>query len=92
MGSLSKEAAEDAIGQILLEQWDPLHVHETPGPHTDYTPYVHEVYGLLLRGGSDIQVERLLRKIVHDDMHLPEPTHEELESVLRALRAVERVM
>ena len=92
MATLSREAAEDAIGKILLEQWDPLHVHETPGPHTDYTPYVHEVYGILLRGGSDVQVERLLRRIVVEDMHLPPPAHEELESVLRALRAVERAM
>lgn len=92
MGSLSKEAAEEAIGRVLLEQWDPLGVRDTPGTHADYTPYVHEVYGLLLRGGSDVQVDRFLRHVVHTDMHRPEPAEGTYMGVARSLRQVERVM
>ena len=92
MGSLSREAAEEAIGRVLLEQWDPLGVRFAPGTHADYMPYAHEVYGLLLRGGSDVQVERYLRHVVHNEMHRPEPPEGEYATVVRALRQVERSM
>ena len=92
MGSLTKDAAEQEIGRVLLEQWDPLGVRFAPGEHADYTPYVHEVYGLLLRGGSDVQVERFLRHIVHTQMNRPEPPEGEYAAVVRALREIERKM
>jgi hypothetical protein len=92
MGSLTKEAAEQAIARVLLEQWDPLGVRFAPGEHADYARYAHELYGLLLRGGSDVQVERFLRHAVHADMNRPEPPEGEYAAVVRALREVERKM
>ena len=92
MGSLTKEAAEQEIARLLLEQWDPLEVRFAPGTHDDYVPYAHEVYGLLLRGGSDVQVERFLRQVVHTRMSRPEPAEGAYAAVVRALRDVERRM
>ena len=81
MASLTREAAEASIGRILLDQWDPSGAR-----------FAHEVYGLLLRGGSDVQVERFLRRVAHEELHRPEPAAGELDAVLQALRAVERSM
>ena len=92
MASLTREAAEDAIGRILLDQWDAPGTRFTPGTHPEYARPAHEIYGLLLRGGSDVQVERFLRRFAQDEMHRPEPAAGELDAVVHALRAVERTM
>ena len=88
----AREAAEAAIGRVLLEQWDPLGVREAPGPHAEYAPYVHDVYGLLMRGASDAQVERHLRRVEREELRRPELAARDLAPVLRALRAVERAV
>ena len=92
MASLTREAAEEAIGRLLLEQWDPQGARFTPGTHPQYAQLAHEVYSLLLRGGSDVQVERLLRRVAHEELHQPEPAAGELDAVVHALRAIERTM
>ena len=92
MASLTREAAENAIERILLDQWDPTGERFTPGTHPQYSQLAHEIYGLLLRGGSDVQVERLLRHVVHEQLHRPDPPPGELDTVVHALRAVEREM
>jgi hypothetical protein len=92
MASLSREAAEEAIGHVLIEQWDPNGARFTPGTHPEFARYAHEVYGLLLRGGSDVQVERFLRRIAHEELHRPDPAAGELDTVVHALRAIERTM
>ncbi len=92
MASLTREAAEEAIGRILLDQWDPSGARFTPGAHPQYAQLAHEVYGLLLRGGSDVQVERLLRRVAQDELHRPEPGAGELDTVVHALRTIERSM
>jgi hypothetical protein len=92
MAALTREAAEEAIGRILLDQWDPHDARFTPGAHPQYAQLAHEVYGLLLRGGSDVQVERYLRRVAHEELHRPEPAAGELDTVVHALRAIERTM
>ena len=92
MASLTREAAEEAIGRLLLDQWDPTGERFTPGTHPEYARFAHEVYGLLLRGGSDVQVERCLRRIAHEELRRPEPEAGELDAVVHALRAIERTM
>ena len=84
--------AEAAIGEVLLNQWDPLAVHEMPGVHEEYAAHAHELYDLLARGGSDIQVERYLRHIERDNLHHPEGATRDLRAVLDALRKIERTV
>ena len=92
MAQLTREAAENEIGRILLDQWDPAGERFTPGTHPQWAQLAHEIYGLLLRGGSDVQVERLLRRVAHEELHRPDPPPGELDAVVHALRAVERAM
>jgi hypothetical protein len=92
MASLTREAAEEAIGRLLLEQWDPTGERFTAGAHPEYARFAHEVYGLLLRGGSDVQVERFLRRVAHEELHRPDPAEGELDAVVHALRVIERSM
>ena len=88
----SREAAEAAVGQVLLERWGPLAVRERPGAHGEYAAYAHEVYNLLARGASDVQVERHLRRVEADELHHPELASRDLGPVLRALREIERTL
>lgn len=85
-----KESAEVVIERVLLQQWDPLGVHEAPGPHKEYAPYAHDLFSLLMRGASDVQVERRLREIERDDLQRPELADRDLSAVVAALRAVEK--
>ena len=87
-----RAAAEAAIVHVLLQQWDPLDVHEAPGPHAEYDAYAHEIYDLLARGASDVQVERHLRRVEGGELHHPELATRDLGPVLRALRDIERTV
>ena len=99
MGTLDRTAAETAIAQALHEYWDstgngaPATGDGGPdGRGAGYGEYAHELYTLLLRGGSDPQVERLLRSIEHERLHRPELEARDHTPVVRALRALERTM
>ena len=85
MASLEREAAEAAIGQVLQEHWQGA-ANSPPGLQA----FAHDVYNLLVRGASDVQVERHLRAIERDDLHQPELGAQNLEPVLRSLRTIER--
>jgi hypothetical protein len=88
----SREAAEAAIERLLLERWASLAGTEEPAAHAEYAAYAHDVYNLLARGASDVQVERHLRRVETDELHHPELAARDLGPVLRALRDVERTL
>ncbi|MGZ8379684.1 MAG: hypothetical protein ACXWZS_09785 [Gemmatirosa sp.] len=90
MAADKAQSAEGVIERVLLQQWDPLGVHEQPGAHPEYAPYAHDLFGLLMRGASDVQVERRLRQIERDELHRPDADARDLSAVVAALRAVER--
>lgn len=99
MATLDRTAAEAAIAQALHDYWDaPGADAPTPGGATPdqapdaYGGFAHELYTLLLRGGSDPQVERLLRAIEHEQLNRPDLDARDHTPVLRALRALERTM
>ena len=92
MPALERGAAEAAIKTVLLQEWDPLGVHEIPGPHGEYDTHAHEVYDLLARGASDTQVERYLHHIERDDLQHPELATRDLRPILRKLRDLERTI
>ena len=94
MPAIERDEAERKIERALVEEWDPLGVHETPGTHPEYGRYASEIYGLLARGGSDVQVARFLRRVEHDDFGGPPPEDptRDLSRVLRTLRSIERTI
>jgi hypothetical protein len=84
-----REYIEQSIGQLLLEQWDPLGVHDDVDRKHEYTPYAHELYTLLARGASDVQITRHLHRIELEELHRPELTTRDLTPLIRDLRSME---
>ena len=92
MGSLDRQAAEQEIDRVLLAQWDPLGIGATPGEHPEYRGHAHEVYNLLARGGSDVQVARLLHRAEEGEFAHPELAARDLTELVSVLRRIERRM
>jgi hypothetical protein len=86
----NQSAIEAEIGQLLLDQWDPLGTRDLPEPHGGYPEYAHEVYNLLARGASDTQIGRRLHQAESLEFHHPELSTRDLTPLLRALRAIEK--
>lgn len=84
-----REATEAAIERLLLERWDPLGLKQVPGPHAEYAPYAHEVFALIARGASDVQIARFLHKAERDEMHHPELLDRDLSPLVREFRVLE---
>ena len=89
---MEREAAEQGIEHELLAQWDPLGVASAPGAHVEYHAYAHEVYNLLARGASDVQVARYLHRVEEQELGRPELATRDLTPLVGALRAIERKM
>jgi hypothetical protein len=88
--AMERATIETAIGRALLDQWDPLHVREQPGTHEEYTRYASDLYSLLARGASDVQLARHLNRIARDDLGQPDLPAMDLSAVIKTLRALEK--
>jgi hypothetical protein len=87
-----RDVVEREIGQALLDQWDPLSVRDQPGPHAEYDRFAHEVYSLLARGASDVQVVRFLHQLERDELGRPELAAVDRTALLKTLRALEKTI
>jgi hypothetical protein len=92
MAGQPRENVEAEISRILVEQWDPLGVRAKPTPHAEYAPYAHEMYSLLARGASDVQIARRLHQAERDELQHPELVTRDLTPLVRALRALEPML
>jgi hypothetical protein len=92
MPILDRTAAEESIERALLEQWDPLGLASAPGEHPEYRPYAHQLYNLLARGGSDVQIDRYLHRAEDSELGHPELASRDLASLVTRLRTIERQM
>ena len=92
MPDSKREEAEGRIGAVLLADWDPMNIRTQPGHANDYLQYAHDIYGLLIRGGSDVQVGRHLHEIERERMHHPDADSRDLTAVLKTLRALEKTI
>jgi hypothetical protein len=92
MSNATREEVEGTITQILFREWDPMGVHDNPAHANEYAKFAHDIYGLLIRGGSDVQVGRLLHKIEREDMMHEDADSRDLTGVLRTLRVLEKTM
>lgn len=88
MASLGREAAEAEIGRVLQTHWQRTVDGAMSSPPVD--AFAHDVYNLLVRGASDVQVERHLRHIERDDLHRPDLGSQDLSGVVHELRTIER--
>jgi hypothetical protein len=57
-----------AIGQILLQEWDPIGIREEPEAQDEYESYVGGVYRLLAEGASPETVAEHLYLIEAEQM------------------------
>lgn len=85
----SRETAERAIGHALFEQWDPLGVHGDATRQDAYAEFAHEVYGLLARGASDVQIARHLHTLERDTFGRPDLLERDLAPLVGTLRRLE---
>jgi len=61
-------AIQESIRQVLLHDWDPIHVQDEPQAQDEYDGYVGGVYGLLRRGASAEKIAEYLCRIQTEDM------------------------
>jgi hypothetical protein len=92
MSSESRARVEQEIDRVLLQRWDPLGVASDPANAHAYTPYVHDVFGLLARGASDVQIARHLHRIETQELQHPELADRDLGPLVKELRRVESEM
>ena len=92
MPNLDRPAAEQRIERALLEGWDPLGVAGAPGEHAEYRLYAHEIYNLLARGASDVQITRYLHRAEDGELGHPELASRDLAALVTQLRTIEREM
>ena len=86
--SMDRADAERIIQQALVAQWDPMESHEA----STYVAHAHELYSLLARGASDIQVGRYLHHVEKDVMGHPDADSRDLTALLHTLRHIEKTM
>jgi len=58
------------IRRILMEEWDPIGVSETPEAADEYDLYIGGVYDLLARGASKADIFAYLRAVEVDRMEM----------------------
>ncbi len=59
---------QEAIGQILLEDWDPIGVRDVPEAGDEYDGYIGGVYRLLATGAPPQVVAEHLCAVERDSM------------------------
>jgi hypothetical protein len=75
------------IQHVLMDVWDPIGVKDEPNTQDEYDSYIGGVYGLLVGGASDEEIEDHLRKIVTDRMQLP-AKKDDMGDTVKALRRI----
>jgi hypothetical protein len=87
-----REDVERSIARAMVDQWNPLGLGVTAEPQHEYDRFAHEVYSLLARGASDMQIARFLHRVERDELGHPELANVELRPLLTTLRALERTI
>ena len=79
----------EAIGLVLLRDWDPIGVKDEPMAQDEYDSQIGQVYRLLASGASERQIAEHLSRIESEEMGLTESKPETLLPVARKLRALD---
>jgi hypothetical protein len=78
---VDKEASREVrrgIRRILIEEWDPIGVKDTPEAADEYDLYIGDIFELLERGGSVAKISDYLRNIEVDRMGMIDAAGEPL--------------
>ena len=80
---------QDAIRQVLMQDWDPIGIKNTPECRDEYDSYIGGIYRLLARGATEEQIVEHLDRIESQQMLLPRSDKTTLDPVARKLRSLE---
>ena len=76
---------QKAIGEILLREWDPIHVKDEPQAQDEYAGYVGGVYRLLTAGAGPRAVADHLCRVEAEAMGYTRPRPSDLLPVAERL-------
>jgi len=79
---------QESIGQVLMQDWDPIGLSDVPEAQGEYDAYVGGVYRLLVSGASEDEIIEHLYKIESDTIGMPATECEGLRGVARKLRGL----
>ena len=81
-------AIMDAIGELLLQEWDPIGMKDVPEAQDEYDFYVEGVYRVLASGASPQVVAEYLWSLEKEQMGLGGPGPQALLPVAERLCAL----
>ena len=79
---------QDSIREVLLRDWDPIHVQDIPEAQDEYDGYVGGVYRLLADGASEFMIATHLASVEREAMGFS-TSAEALLPVARCLRQID---
>jgi hypothetical protein len=82
------KTTQEIIRRVLLRDWDPIGVRDTPEAQDEYDGYVGPVYQHLARGASVHEIADYLAAVERDAMRLPE-VGTDLVKVAERLKQIE---
>jgi hypothetical protein len=82
----------DVIRQILMSEWDPIGVNDTPEAADEYDGYVGPVLDLLTAGASSERVAKYLQDVEIERMGLTDAQGKPLLSTKQRNAAVDSLM
>ena len=59
---------QDSIREVLIREWDPIHIQDVPEAQDEYDAYVGGVYRLLASGASEFAIAAHLASVERDSM------------------------
>jgi hypothetical protein len=91
MTAESRAKIEAEISEVLVDAWAPFG-DDAPSDRAaaTYAAYAHELYSLLARGASDVQIARRLHVAERDELGHPELNTRDLTPLMVRLREIER--
>ena len=79
---------QDSIREVLIREWDPIHVQDIPEAQDEYDGYVGGVYQLLSGDASEFMIATHLARIERESMGFSTRA-EALLPVARRLRQID---
>lgn len=62
---------QNAIGEVLMQHWDPIGVNDVPEARGEYDSYIGPVYRILVGSRSEQELIEFLFRTAHDIMGAP---------------------
>jgi hypothetical protein len=76
---------QEAIGEVLMQHWDPIGVANVPEARSEYDGYIGPVYRILVGSRSEQELTEFLFRTAHDILGEPGESADYLRPVARRL-------